>query len=56
MGRRAIPDSTAITIKVPRATLEGVERVADEEFCNRATALRLILERGLRARREGDDR
>jgi hypothetical protein len=39
--------SPQIVLRVPASLLDRVARFADEEFCSRSVAVRMLIERGL---------
>ncbi len=50
VGRRAhSPYEISVTVRLPRALVDAIDRHADTEFCRRADAVRFLLEGGLAA-------
>jgi hypothetical protein len=48
VGRRAhSPYSVSVTVRLPRVLVDAIDAHADSEFCQRAMAIRLLLECGL---------
>jgi len=50
VGRRAkSPYVRGVCVRLPSPLLDSIDAYADDEFCQRSDAIRLLLERGLKA-------
>lgn len=47
--RRHDPFNVGVCVKLPAALVAAIDSYADDDFCRRSTAIRLLLERGLEA-------
>lgn len=52
VGRRAkSPHARGVCVRLPSKLLDTIDGFAGEQFCQRSEAIRILLERGLKASR-----